>query len=70
MAVLFKCLYRHKSEKQKLADALINSSNSWFGINDYRFKQTRAFARDVRATKKARRQSDFIVKLKDSIRRL
>lgn len=57
MAVLFKCLYRHKSEKQKLADALIISSNSWVGINDYRFKHAREIARDLRATKKARRQS-------------
>lgn len=52
MAVLFKCLYRHKSEKQKLADALIISSNSWVGINDYRFKHAREIARDLRATKK------------------
>ena len=52
MAVLFKCLYRHKSEKQKLADALVNSSNSWVGINDYRFKPAREIARNLRTTKK------------------
>ena len=34
MAVLFKCLYRHKSEKQKLTANFINSSNSWAGIDD------------------------------------
>ena len=67
MAILFKCLYRHKSEKQKLADALIDSSNCWTGVNDHPFRYAREITRNI---KKARRQSDFIVKLKDSIRRL
>lgn len=52
MAARIRYLHRHKSEKQKLTAALINSSNSWFGINDYRFKPTRAFAGNLRTTKK------------------
>lgn len=49
MAARIRYLHRHKSEKQKLTAALINSSNSWFGINDYRFKPTRAFARNIKS---------------------
>ena len=48
MAVLFKRIHRHRTEKQKLADALINSSNCWTGINDYRFKPTREVARNIK----------------------
>ncbi|QHJ85786.1 MAG: hypothetical protein [Caudoviricetes sp.] len=56
MAARIKKLHRHRTEKQKLADALINSSNSWVGINDYRFKPARTITRNI---KKARRQSDL-----------
>lgn len=55
MAKLFKRIHRYRTEKQKLSDALINSSNCWTGINDHRFRYARAFTRNI---KKARRQSD------------
>ena len=58
MAVLFKRIHRHRTEKQKLADALINSSNCWTGINDHRFRYARTITRNI---KKARRQSDFLI---------
>ena len=56
MAALFRHLHRHRAEKRKLTANLINSSNCWTGINDYRFKPTREIARNI---KKARRPSDF-----------
>lgn len=34
MAARIRYLHRHKSEKQKLIINLINSSNSWAGIDD------------------------------------
>ncbi|QHJ85751.1 MAG: hypothetical protein [Cystoviridae sp.] len=48
MAVLFKRIHRHRTEKQKLIINLINSSNCWTGINDYRFKPAREVARNIK----------------------
>lgn len=69
MAALFRHIHRHRAEKRKLAANLINCSNCWTGINDYRFKHAREIARDI---KKARRPSDFQNNslLKNSLRRL
>lgn len=52
MAAHIICRFRHLSEKQKVINRIIASSNSWVGINDYRFKHAREIARDLRATKK------------------
>ena len=54
MAVLFKHIYRHKSEKQKLIINLVNSSNCWASSNDLHPKFTRIHPRNI---KKARQKS-------------
>ncbi|WP_158592470.1 hypothetical protein [Lactobacillus sp. ESL0228] len=48
MAVHFRRIHRYRTNQQKLADALINSSNCWTGINDYRFKPAREIARNIK----------------------
>ncbi|QHJ77809.1 MAG: hypothetical protein [Bacteriophage sp.] len=48
MAALFRHLHRHRAEKRKLTANLINSSNCWTGINDYRFKPARTITRNIK----------------------
>ena len=48
MAALFRHLHRHRAEKRKLTANLINCSNCWTGINDYRFKPTREIAGNIK----------------------
>lgn len=50
----------HVSEKQKVANRIIASSNCWANINDLRPKFTALSARDNLRHKKARLQSDFL----------
>lgn len=56
MAAHIICRFRHLSEKQKVINHIIASSNCWTGINDYRFKPAREIAMNI---KKARRPSDL-----------
>ena len=47
--------FRHMSEKQRLVNRIVASSNSWAGINDLRPKFTALSARNNLTHKKARR---------------
>lgn len=49
----------HVSEKQRIVNCIIASSNCWAGINDLRPKFAALSARDNLTHKKARLQSDF-----------
>ena len=51
--------FRHLSEKQRIVNRIIASSNCWAGINDLRPKFTALSARNNLTHKKARLQSDF-----------
>ena len=59
MAAFFKHIYRHRTDKQKVINNLIASSNCWTGISDLHPKFTALSVRDNLTHKKARRQSDF-----------
>ena len=48
MAARIRYLHRLKSKKQKLTANLIDSSNCWTGINDYRFKPARTITRNIK----------------------
>ena len=50
---------RYLSEKQRVTNRIIASSNCWSSISDLRPKFTALSARDDLTYKKARRQSDF-----------
>lgn len=60
MAAFFRQLHRHRTDKQKVINNLIASSNCWAGINDLHPKSAALSARDDLTHKKARRLSDFI----------
>ncbi|QHJ84951.1 MAG: hypothetical protein [Caudoviricetes sp.] len=55
MAAHIICRFRHISEKQRVTNRIIASSNCWAGINDLRPKFTALSARDDLTYKKARR---------------
>ena len=59
MAAHIICRFRHLSEKQKIANRIIASSNCWSSISDLRPKFTALSARNNLTHKKARLQSDF-----------
>ena len=61
---------RHLSEKQRVTNRIIASSNCWSSISDLRPKFTALSARDNLTHKKARRQSDFLMKVLRILRRL
>ena len=48
MAVHFKRIHRYRTDQQKFTTALIDSSNCWNDINDYRFKHARKIARNIK----------------------
>lgn len=50
--------FRHLSEKQRIANRIIASSDCWTSISDLRPKFTALSARDNLRHKKARRQTD------------
>ena len=52
--------FRHLSEKQRIANRIIASSNCWAGFNDLRPKFKAISARHHLRHKKARLQSDFL----------
>ena len=60
MAAHFIRRIRHLSEKQRMVNRIIASSNCWAGINDLRPKFTALSARHHLRHKKARLQSDFL----------
>ena len=70
MAAHIMRMFRHLSEKQKVANRIITSSNCWSGISDLHPKFTALSARDNLTHKKARRQSDFLMKVLRILRRL
>ena len=59
MAAHFIRRFRHLSEKQKIVNRIIASSDCWSGISDLHPKFASLSARDNLTHKKARRQSDF-----------
>lgn len=59
MAAHFIRRFRHLSEKQRVTNRVIASSNCWAGINDLHPKSAALSARDDLTHKKARRLSDF-----------
>ena len=60
MAAHIICRFWHVSEKQRIVNRIIASSNCWAGINDLRPKFTALSTRDNLRHKKARLQSDFL----------
>ena len=50
-------MFRHLSEKQRIVNRIIASSNCWAGINDLRAKYTALSARDDLKHKKTRQKS-------------
>ena len=70
MAALFRQLHRHRTDKQKVINNLIANSDSWSSIRDLHPKFTALSARNNLTHKKARRQSDFLMKVLRILRRL
>ena len=64
MAAHFIRRLRHLSEKQRVTNRIIASSNCWSSISDLRPKFVALSARDNLTHKKARRQSDSSVIIK------
>ena len=64
MAALFRQLHRHRTDKQKVINNLITSSDSWSSIRDLHPKLEALSARDDLVHKKARLQSDSSVIIK------
>ena len=54
MAAHIMRMFRHLSEKQRIVNSIIASSNCWAGINDLRPKYSAISARDDLRHKKAR----------------
>ncbi len=54
MAAHIMRMFRHLSEKQRIVNSIIASSNCWAGINDLHTKYTALSARDDLRHKKAR----------------
>ena len=54
MAAHIMHMFRHLSEKQRIVNRIIASSNCWAGINDLRAKYTALSARDDLKHKKTR----------------
>ena len=70
MAAHIICRFRHLSEKQKIINRIIDSSNSWSGINDLRSKYTSLSARDLGQQKNPTAIGSKTIVLKNSSRRL
>ena len=62
MAALFRQLHRHRTDKQKVINNLIVSSDSWYSIRDLHPKFKALSARDDLRHKKARWQSDLKIR--------